>query len=54
MLAALGERPLRREPALLRERTFQMRFEGEGIAMTYLAGWPPLRRSLTQKVRLPE
>lgn len=41
----LFEGPLRREPVLLRERTFQMRFQGEGIAMTYLAGWPPLRNA---------
>lgn len=41
----LFEGPMRRDPALLRERTFQMRFEGDGIAMNYLAGWPPLRNA---------
>ncbi|MFZ5722298.1 MAG: YhdP family protein [Pseudomonadota bacterium] len=35
--------PLRREPALLRERTFQMRFQGDGLTLAFLAGWPALR-----------
>lgn len=39
----LFEGPLRREPALLRARTFQMRFEGEGIDLAFLPDWPRLR-----------
>ncbi|MFZ5757886.1 MAG: YhdP family protein [Pseudomonadota bacterium] len=39
----LFEGPVRREPALLRERTFQMRYEADGLTLAYLPGWPSLR-----------
>lgn len=39
------EGPVRREPAALAERTFQMRFAATGMTLAYLPGWPPLRHA---------
>jgi len=38
----LVEGPMRAEPALLAQRTFQMRYEGTGITLAFLPGWPEL------------
>ncbi len=36
----LFDGPLRKEPALLAQRTFQMRFEADAIKLNFLPGWP--------------
>lgn len=41
----LFDGPVRREPALLAQRTFQMRFEGEDATIAFLPDWPPLTRA---------
>lgn len=39
----LHEGPLRRDAESRRERTFQTRWQGDGITLSFLPGWPALR-----------
>lgn len=41
----LFEGPVRREPATLARRTFQMRYLGDGITLAFLPAWPALTQA---------
>lgn len=41
----LFDGPVRRDPGLLAQRTFQMRFEGEAATIAFLPEWPSLTRA---------